>query len=464
MKQKRWKVLVVDDMPGVRSLLTKVFGDQGWQCIEADNGQQALTLAEREQPDVVVLDKRMPPGLDGMEVLARLKTTQPELPVIMITAFGDVDTAVEAMKAGALDFLTKPFHNDVVVETIRRALKMRALSRKVRALEVRLDQHMPLAEAMGSSDEIQKVFDLVDHVAKTTFTVLLYGETGAGKELVARSIHKMSGRTGQAFVAVDCGSIPETLIESELFGYEKGAFTGADRDRTGQFELADQGTLFLDEIGNLPLAMQSKLLRVLQERRVQRLGSKQTRPVDIRVIAASNEPLDRLVEQDRFRRDLFFRLNEFVIQIPPLRERRDDIIYLCKRFIDMTNEELDKNVRGLSEPALSLVLSYDWPGNARELRNVIRRAVLLADDLIQPIHLSGLPLPAFNGADARSESGFDFNASFSLTDMVKVHAKQYERQVIAEALKQTDGNKSRAARLLKIDYKTLHYKVKNMEL
>ena len=455
-------ILIVDDLAAVRSLLANILSEQGWTCLEADSGEMAFELVESEHPDAVLLDKCMPNGMSGMDVLKHIVARDAELPVIMITAFGDVQTAVQTMQAGAYYYLAKPFNNTEVVEIVRRALEKRRLTRRVRALEMRLDKDVSLEEAMGSSDEIRKVFALVDRVANTTFTVVIYGETGAGKELVANAIHKRSQRCEQPFIAVDCGSIPETLIESELFGYEKGAFTGAEHLKRGQFELAHQGTLFLDEVGNLPLAMQSKLLRVLQERHIQRIGSKEAIPIDIRVIAASNERLETLVEKGRFRRDLYFRLNEFTIEIPPLRQRRDDLIYLCKRFIDLTNSELNKRVRGLSPAALDMVLAHDWPGNVRELRNVIRRAVLLADEMIEPQHLSGLSAP--QAASSLPLSPLKIHPRLSLTEMVKLHAKHFEKEVIAEALRQTEGNKSRAARLLRIDYKTLHYKVKEFQL
>jgi len=461
MKNKGGKILIVDDLAGVRSVLVRILTENGWTCLEAENGEDALEVAKAELPDVVLLDKRMP-GIDGLEVLSRLQTMDPEIPVIMVTAFGDVQSAVQAMQRGAHHYLTKPFNNEEVVEIVRRAMEKRYLTQRVRALEQQIDKDLPLAETMGSSDSIRKVFAMVNNVAGTSFTVVVYGETGAGKELVANAIHNLSDRKDQAFVAVDCGSIPETLIESELFGYEKGAFTGAERQKLGQFELANGGTLFLDEVGNLPMAMQSKLLRVLQERYLQRIGSKEAVPIDIRVIAAGNQRLEELVEQGKFRQDLYYRLNEFTIEIPPLRERSDDIIYLCKRFIDQTNAELDKNVHGLAQATLDRVLAYNWPGNARELRNVIRRGVLLADDLIQPHHLSGLPTLSFASANVTPSPTLD--PKLSLTELVKLHAREFERQVIAETLKQTDGNKSRAARMLKIDYKTLHYKTKDLRL
>ena len=320
-----------------------------------------------------------------------------------------------------------------------------------------------LRELMGSSRRISHVFKQVGLVAATDFTVLLSGETGSGKELVARAIHTRSRRSSGPFVPVDCGSIPSGLIENELFGHEKGSFTGADRAQPGKFEVASGGTLFLDEISNLPLNIQPKLLRAVQEKQVWHVGGIKTRKVDIRVIVAANEDLSALVKARTFRRDLYHRLNEFNIAIPPLRERRQDIAHLAKRFIDQTNKELAKNVKGLSGAALEPLLSYSWPGNVRELRNVIRRAVLTADEFIEPDHLGILgTLPG------RESSRFDptkeLEKGASLRDIVQRVVMQVERDVLVKVLRETGGNKAEAARILHIDYKTIHKKVRKYDI
>jgi two-component system nitrogen regulation response regulator GlnG len=441
--------------------------------VAASTGDEALAQLRQALPDAVILDVKMP-GTDGLTVLKEVRQIDPNLPVIMITAFGEVKTAVEAVKLGAYDFLTKPFANEELLLVLRRALAEQALRREVRALHSRLEETAPLAELMGSSREITRVFEQIRCVAGTDFSVLVVGETGCGKELVARAVHRMSSRHTNDFVAVDCGSIPETLIESELFGHEEGAFTGAAHARTGQFERAGGGTLFLDEVANLPAAMQAKLLRALQERSVRRVGGAEPIPVDIRVIAATNRPLDACVRDDAFRRDLYHRLNEFTIEVPALRERPDDLIYLAKRFLDVTNEELRKNVRGFTEEALEMLLAHPWPGNVRELRNVVRRAVLLADEVIEPRHLAilgqkGGPSPDGRGTGALSgapdvPATVELDESFSLKDIVKRRVAEVERQVIAQVLERTGGNKSQAARILKIDYKTMHYKTKRYGL
>lgn len=444
----------------------------------AHDGNTGIEIFNQELPHVVILDLRMPGMMDGMEVLKQIKHSGCETPVIIITAYGEIQSAVEAIKHGAYNYFNKPFDNEEVVLTVKRALEESAMRQEIRMLKTQMSFVMPLFEQMGNSAEIAKVNELVECVAPTNFTVVIYGETGSGKELIAQNIHKRSPRCGKPFVVVDCGSIPETLIESELFGFEKGTFTGADQRKVGQFEIASGGTIFLDEIGNLPRSMQGKLLRVLQERRIRRLGSNKEIDVDVRVVVAGNERLEYLVESRNFRMDLYQRLNEFCIEIPPLRQRKDDIVFLCKRFLDITNKELNKNIRGITKDALEMLLTYNWPGNVRELKNVVRRAVLLANDVIEPKYLmikiqeqKQEPMPAteqivgMENQDTSHTFSLDLNINddnnLSLRDMVAKCVEDAEKKLITEVLKQTGGNKSRAARILKIDYKTMHYKVKN---
>ena len=323
-----------------------------------------------------------------------------------------------------------------------------------------LQSGIPTCDVIGSSEPMQAVFASVERVAPTSFTVLITGETGAGKEVVARAIHRISRRASAPFIAVDCGSIPETLIESELFGHEKGAFTGADRARTGKFELASGGTLFLDEVSNLPLDLQPRLLRALQERRIWRVGSTDVIEVDIRVIAATNRDVGSLVRADGFRRDLYHRLNEFHIEVPPLRRRRADIILLANRFLELTNRELEKDIRGFSGAAIERLLDYPWPGNVRELRNVVRRGVLLADGWIEPDHL-GISEAPLEADAAPPDINEIIAGSASFKEVVRRVVARVERQMLAEVLERTGGNKAEAARLLRIDYKTLHTKARD---
>ena len=450
------RVLIVDDDAAVRKALAGVLLVEGFDVVTAEDGETALDQVQSLPPKVIILDLRMP-GLDGLETLSRLKTTAPHVPVIILTGYGDIQSAVHAMRLGAYHYMTKPpQHTDEIVMEVRRALERYELGATIEGLRNQLRERGHLRWLMGPSRELQPVIDQVRQVAESTLTVLIQGETGAGKELVARAIHEHSARRGKPFVALDCGAIPDTLIESELFGYERGAFTGADRRKDGHFQLAEGGTLFLDEIANLPIVTQAKLLRVLQERHVHVLGGKSPLPVDVRIVATSNVPLDREMGGGRFRQDLYYRLSEFVIVVPPLRERREDIVYLARRFLAEASMELRRPVQGLSEEAVQLLLRYPWPGNVRELRNVIRRAVLSSTDLIRPQDL--IPLAA---TASESPAAVDPGSSApSLKESTDMAAAVAERLAIRRALESTRGNKSEAARVLRTDFKTLHLKMK----
>jgi two-component system nitrogen regulation response regulator GlnG len=406
----------------------------------------------------------MPGEMDGIELLAKIKTTKPEIQVIMLTAYGDIRSAVKATKLGAYDYFTKPFENGHLLLTIRRALENQKLTQEVLQLKNELKKELQLESLMGTSPEIKKIFDRITKVACTNFTVLIEGESGTGKEIVANAIHWASLRRDAAFVAVDCGAIPDTLIESELFGYEKGAFTGADREKKGQFELANHGTIFLDEIDNLPYHVQSKLLRMIQERKISKLGGKHASPVDVRIIVSSNIPLVKLVEEGKFRSDLYYRFNEFKIELPPLRKRKDDIPFLAKKFIDEGNMELSKNVKGLHKDSLAMLINYHWSGNVREFKNVIKRAVLLAEDLIEPSHLIfdnvTLHLPVIPEIIPEEKT----KEGVSLREITKRAVHLVEKREIERALFKSSGNKSKASLMLKIDYKTLLTKINEYQI
>jgi two-component system nitrogen regulation response regulator GlnG len=348
-----------------------------------------------------------------------------------------------------------------VIRVIHRALAERELKRRLKELSSRIAENISLKEMMGPSDMVARVISEVNRVAESDFTVVITGETGSGKEVVARAIHQTSARSKGPFIPVDCGAIPEPLFESELFGHEKGAFTGAEVQKPGKFELAGGGTLFLDEISNMPLASQVKLLRALQEKKISRVGSTKTINVNVRLLTASNRDLHDLTISGTFRRDLFYRLNEFTIAIPPLRERKEDIPYLAKRFLDMANIELKKGVRGFSESALNALFSYNWPGNVRQLRSTIRRAALLADDLITEKHLDLKRVAVPGLAFTPKVQGAPWKG-LSLKEIVQQSATAVEREVLTQILKHTGGNKAKASRLLKIDYKTIHEKVKKL--
>jgi two-component system nitrogen regulation response regulator GlnG len=403
------------------------------------------------------------PDMDGMQIMKGAKALDEDLPVILITGYPEIRGAVAAMRAGAHDYLAKPLKHHEVLRVVFRALNERALKRKLRRLACQIEDESSLRESMGPSSVVKRLIADVSRVAGTNFSVLILGETGSGKELVARAIHQSSPRCQAPFMVVDCGAIPETLLESELFGHEKGAYTGADRQKIGKLEMARGGTLFLDEISNMPLGSQAKLLRVLQDKTICRVGGTQAINTDARVLAASNRDLRRLGESGAFRPDVYFRLNEFTIWVPPLRERQEDILYLAKRFLDLTNLELQKNVKGFTQSAVDVLLAYDWPGNVRQLRSAIRRAVLLADDMITEQHMRidcvspklTLPDPGCNqGIQETPEEGLP------LKEIMQRRIVAMEREILAHVLRETGGNKAKAARLLHIDYKTIHSKVR----
>ncbi len=347
------------------------------QSYTAANGREALLAIQGKAPDLVLLDLRLP-DMDGMKILKKMKDSNPDLDIIIVTAYMDVREAIQAMKLGAYDYLTKPFENEELLHTINKTLDVRHLRGEIDLLKKRLAEKPAFETVLGDSPQINKVLTKVDLVAPTDFTVIIQGESGTGKEIIANLIHRKSSRRDNAFIPIDCSAIPETLIEAELFGYEKGAFTGADRKKEGKFESANEGTLFLDEIANLSEAMQAKLLRVLQERKLQHLGGNKDIQINVRLIAAAKCNLFEAMKQGKFRDDLYYRLNEFLIEIPKLCERKDDIAVFANHFLERTNLELNKNIRGISSDALRLLLQHSWPGNVRELKNTIRRAALVA--------------------------------------------------------------------------------------
>ncbi len=451
------RVLVVDDEDEIRSILCDLLTGRGLEVVDAAEAGAALELMRSASPAAVLLDLSMP-GMSGLELLPRLKEIAPDVPVIVLTAHQDVQTVVQAMRQGAYDYLAKPCDPDKIVVTVTRAVQHLGLLTEVHALRSALGDGAGLRELMGPSAAVARLVRQVDQVARSNFTVLVQGETGAGKELVARAIHRQSGNGRGPFVPVDCGAIPDTLVESELFGHERGAFTGADAKKPGQFLLAHGGTLFLDEVANLPPTAQAKLLRVLQDRQVRPLGSARAVPVDVRVIAAANLPLADEVARGRFRQDLYYRLGEFTIQVPPLRERPEDILPLARRFLVETGMELSRAVRGLSEAAAARLAQYHWPGNVRELRNVVRRAVLVSGDVVEPEAV--FPSPPEPSVAVASNEDAAWMRGLSLREIADHATAVAEGQAIRHALEAAGGNKSEAARLLRTDFKTLHTKMR----
>lgn len=451
------KVLAIEDDPASGRLLRAILAPEGLEVTVAADGNAGLSLVESLLPDVVILDVRLP-GLDGLQVLERLRTSHPSLPVIMLTAFGEVQAAVRATKLGAFDYLTKPVDHEQLVFSVKRALETHVLRVEVEDLRRRAGLAGGLGVAMGPSAAVERVAAQVRTVAATSFSVLILGETGTGKELVAQAVHRQSDRRDKPFVAIDCGAIPEALVESELFGHERGAFTGAARRKQGQFGVAEGGTVLLDEVGNMPLKLQAKLLRVLESRQVQAIGSTRSAPLNVRFLAATNHDLQALANSGRFRPDLYFRLAQYSISLPALRERRADIAYLAQHCLEEVSIELRRPMLNIARDALSLLQRYSWPGNVRELRNAVRQAVLdsngltLRAETLAPL-LRGSELPRARTVTAHGELP-------RLRDAAQNAARDAERKLIEEALARTQGNKSQAARLLQTDYKTLYLKMK----
>jgi two-component system nitrogen regulation response regulator GlnG len=452
------KLLVIDDDEPWCKLLHRLFTSEGLAVIMEHDGRPGVERARTERPDVILLDLDLP-VLGGLDALPQLLEANPNVPVIMQTGNQDARTAVRAMQLGAFDYLPKPIDNDELVLVVRRALEARALRIEVADLRRRVgevEETVGLAAQMGGSAEVQAIVEHVRTVATSNFSVLILGETGTGKELVAQSIHRESDRRARPFIALDCGAIPETLLESELFGHERGAFTGADRRRPGQFHLAEGGTLFLDEIGNLPIALQAKLLRALESRQVQTVGAAKATPVDIRFVAATNQNLQDHVARGSFRSDLYFRLAQYTISLPLLRERPSDIPYLAQRFLEEASVELRRPVNQIPPDVARLLQRHSWPGTVRELRNTIRRAVLESKDL--QLH-RGVVQRLLGETSEQASLRPPGIVNRSLREVATEAAREAERQAISAALRAAGGNKAQAARALQTDYKTLHTKM-----
>ncbi len=440
------KILVIDDEPQVGMIFTKVLQSAGYDVSAASSGEEGLKKMSI-QPDVLFLDIKLP-GIDGLETLRRVRKLSPDIPVVMMTAYQTVDSAVESMRLGACDYLIKPLDNDRIKEVVKHALLIGG------AHALSPDLTLGPADLIGMSPAFERVQKLINKVAPTDLTVLLLGESGTGKELTARAIHNTSKRNFKAFVPVDCAALPETLMESELFGYEKGAFTGADESRPGRFEMANEGTIFLDEIGNLSMIVQAKLLRVLQDPTFVRLGGRKEVRVNTRVIAATNKDLESAAQRGEFREDLYHRIKVFMIELSPLRNRLDDIPILVDYYIKKTSQELNVPVKKVDPAVLELFQHYRWPGNIRELSNAIRSAVVLADGMIEPEHLP--TSIRFSEKKPLASPSVPEIGDTGLRDVLK----KVEREHIMATLEKTAWNRTEAAKILGIDYKTLYNKMR----
>jgi two-component system response regulator HydG len=440
-------ILVVDDDLANLASLQRVFEREGLHVLAAEDGKSALEVLRKNRVNVVLTDLMMP-GISGTDLLKTARTLAPESEVVLMTAFGTVETAVEAMKDGAYDFITKPFKRVQVVRCVRRALEKQSLLLENRDLKARLETMMQQKDIIGSSMAIKRTIDMVQQVAPSAATVLLQGESGTGKELFARALHRLSPRAERPFIAINCAAIPENIIESELFGYEKGAFTGATARKEGRFKLADGGTLLLDEIGELSPSVQVKLLRALQEGEFERLGGTQTVRVDVRIVAATNKNLAEEVRRGRFREDLFYRLNVITIDLPPLRDRRDDVPLIATHFLRQFCEKNRKEIRGFQRDALDALVSWDWPGNVRELENTIERAVVLCKG--DTIRREDLPFAMADAEDTHNPQ---------ITVTLGTPLEEVEKQLIRETLRMTHGDKRLAAQLLGIATRTIYRKI-----
>jgi two-component system response regulator HydG len=444
-------LLVADDDPGLRESLERTLTREGYQVVLASDGRAALERVQAGGIDLIVTDLKMP-GLTGLELLRAAKAIMPDVDVILLTAFGTVEEAVKAMKDGAYDFLTKPFRREQLIKLIDKALERRELIEQNRALKKQLEDIRAKGQMIGASPSFRRMMTLIEQIADSSATALIQGESGTGKELVARTIHERSARRNGPFVAVNCAALPETLLESELFGYEKGAFTGAAARKEGRFELANAGTLFLDEVGDLSLVTQPKILRVLQEGEFERLGGTRSLQVDVRIVAATNQDVAEMVKEKRFREDLYYRLNVITIRVPPLRERHEDIRVLAQHFLRVYAAKNGRKLDGFSAEAVERLESYAWPGNVRELENLVERSVVLArkdridaEDL--PEEVMGVKRPPRD----------------AILELVGTPLADIERRLLDETLRITGGNKTQAAKLLGIDVRTVARKLERRE-
>lgn len=451
-------ILIIDDEEIMRDVLTRLLQKEGYRVMTAVDAEEGLSLLREEAFDLVLLDLMLP-GRGGLPTLDEIREMDPDLVVVMISAFASIENAVQATKRGAYDFVTKPFKNEELLHIIHNGLRQRQLELENRRLRKTLEKRFSFQNIVGKSEPMQRVFDLINHVGPSRSTVLIAGESGTGKELVAKAIHNTSPRTERPFVALNCGSIPTDLLESELFGHVKGSFTGAVAAKKGLFEVADGGTVFLDEVGTLPMSTQAKLLRVLQEREFRRVGGIENIKVDVRIIAATNSDLKAAVEKGEFREDLYYRLNVITVPLPPLRDRKDDIPLLVDHFVSRICRHEGRSPCSISHEAMKLLIDYDWPGNVRELENAIERAVVLAPES-GAITEDLFPRDILESAALGPARG-QFNGNGA---SLKELTQDFERNLILAALRKTDWNQKKAAGLLRVNPTTLNEKLKRLNI
>jgi DNA-binding NtrC family response regulator len=456
---KLLKILVIDDEKLIRWSFEKQFSSKGYKVITAESGEEGIQLFETLYPDIVFIDNKLP-KMGGLEVISKIKSIDEDVAIIFMTAYGSIDTAVKAMKLGAIEYVNKPFsfeEIDIIIENIK---KNKNIVNEIQLLKRQQKEKITFDNIIGESSAIKQIIQVAQRIARSeTSTILLLGESGTGKDLFARAIHNESTRSNRPFVTINCSTFPETLLESEIFGHEKGAFTDANKLKKGLFEIAEGGTVFLDEIGEINLPTQVKLLSVLENRIIRRLGGTVDIPVDIRIISATNKELKKSIEQKTFREDLYYRLKVFQIDLPPLRERKEDIPQLTQHYINQFNIQFRKNVRNIHPDAEKLLIHYEWPGNIRELRNVIERAILLENST--SIQIESLP------SEIKNASAFEYQSinpyQFIIPD-IGISLDELEKQIIKQALDKTNNNQSRASRLLGISRDTLRYKQKKHKL
>ncbi len=462
------KLLIIDDDPKVSWILSEGLSD-GFQVISARDGVEGIQVASKEKPELILLDIKMP-GLSGLEVLQKIKAAEQFSDVIMLSGHGDIKNVVESMRLGASEFISKPFDVKEVEIHLRNIMRKRELEEKVEELQSALGHSAsPLDDLVGDTPAMTKIKSLIEEIADSELTVLLRGESGTGKEIVARLIHTMSSRKDEAFTKVNCAAIPRDLLEAELFGYEKGAFTGAHRTKPGRFEVASKGTIFMDEIGEMPLELQSKLLQVLEQQEFVRVGGVQNIKVDVRIVCATNRNLEEAIAAREMRDDLYYRLNEITITLPPLRERADDIPLLCNIFIKKYNAQYHKKFPGLSRPLLEKLLTFSWAGNVRQLENLIKQVVVredesVIDDILHRNPLAPQPSRAAPRATPATSTSPSGNRPYSLKKRVGETVAREEISLISEVLRKTNWNRRKAAEVLEISYRSLLYKIKEYGL